>query len=278
MTATQHHTDGFHFEGSLAVIGGGRMGEAIIGGLIAGGVITADAITVADPTAARRADLESRFGVTCVADGTGALPADVVIVAVKPQVMDEVLGELSARLAASLVVSIAAGVSSARIEALLPVGTAVVRVMPNTPALVGEGMSVVSGGSETTAEQVDLVRALFATFGRAIVLDERHQNAATAISGSGPAYFALVIDALARAGVRHGLSRDIAQALAVQTMRGTAELIELADTDPSQLIDGVSSPGGTTIAAIEVLEAHAVRAAFAQAVSANIERAEELGL
>lgn len=273
-----HHTDGLHFEGSLAVIGGGRMGEAIVGGLIASGIIHAERITVADPSVERRSDLAKRFGVSAVADGASALPADVTLIAVKPQVIDDVVTALSKQLGGSLVVSIAAGVSSARLESLLPDATAVVRVMPNTPALVGEGMSVVSGGSEATAEQVDLVRALFAALGQAIVLDERYQDAATAISGSGPAYFALVIDALARAGVRQGLTRDIAQKLAVQTMRGTAELIDATGVQPSDLIDGVSSPGGTTIAALEALEAHAVRAAFADAVAANVLRAKELGL
>jgi len=272
-----HHTDGFRFEGSLAVIGGGRMGEAIVGGLIASGIIDARRITVADPSAERRADLAERFGVSTVADGALALPADVALVAVKPQVIDAVVATLSSNLEGSLVISIAAGVSSARLEALLPDGTAVVRVMPNTPALVGEGMSVVSGGTEATAEQVDLVRALFAAIGDALVLDERYQDAATAISGSGPAYFALVVDALALAGVRQGLPRDVAQALAVQTMRGTAELITGTGVHPAALIDGVSSPGGTTIAALEALEARAVRSAFAEAVAANVKRAKELG-
>jgi len=272
-----HHTDGARFEGSLAVIGGGKMGEAIVGGLIASGIIEAARITIVEPAAQRRADLAKRFAVATVGEGADALPADVVILAVKPQVIDSVTTALSEKLASTLVISIAAGVSSARLEALLPDSSAVVRVMPNTPALVGEGMSVVSGGSNPTAEQVDLVRALFAALGEAIVLDERHQDAATAISGSGPAYFALVIDALSRAGVRHGLPRNVAQALAVQTMRGTAELLDSTGTSPSDLMDGVSSPGGTTIAALEVLEARAVRAAVADAVSANVARAKELG-
>jgi len=271
------HIDGFHFEGTLCVVGGGRMGEAIIGGLIGSGIIEPGRVTVAEPSVDRRTDLTDRLGVVTVADGASALPADVVILAVKPQVIDAVVTQLSAHLAGSLVVSIAAGMSSARLEALLPDATAVVRVMPNTPALVGEGMSVISGGTEATAEQVDLVRALFAALGEAVVLDERYQDAATALSGSGPAYFALVVDALARAGVRQGLPRDIAQALVVQTMRGTAELIDGTGVHPSELMDGVSSPGGTTIAALEVLESRAVRAAFADAVSANVKRAKELG-
>lgn len=268
--------DGFRYEGTLAVVGGGRMGEAIVAGLLDSGTVAARSVTVADPNPARREELGA-LGVNTVANATEALPADVALIAVKPQVADGVIEGLGPALASALVVSIVGGFSCARIESLLPAGTAVVRVMPNTPAMVGEGMAVVSGGGEASAEQVDLVRALFAQVGRAIVLEERYQNAATAVSGSGPAYFALVIDALARAGVRQGLPRDVAQALAVQTMRGTAELIESGNTHPEALIDAVCSPGGTTIAAIEVLESRAVRAAFADAVAANVRRSQELG-
>lgn len=270
-------TQEFHFQGTLAVIGGGRMGEAIVSGLIAAGHVDAGKVVIAEPNSARRDELTASHGVRCVADGLDALPADVALIAVKPQVADAVIGGLAGKIGASLVVSIVAGFSSARLESLMPSGTAVVRVMPNTPATVGEGMAVVSGGSETTAEQVDLVRELFAGIGRAVVIDERYQNAATAISGSGPAYFALVIDALARAGVRQGLPRDIAQLLAVQTMLGTARMIDETGMHPEVLIDGVSSPGGTTIAAIEALEAHGLRAAFAEAVAANVARSKELG-
>jgi pyrroline-5-carboxylate reductase len=149
--------------------------------------------------------------------------------------------------------------------------------MPNTPAMVGAGMAVVSGGGEAGAEQVETVRALFAKLGAAIAIDERHQNAATAISGSGPAYFALVVDALARAGVAAGLPRTVSQSLAIQTMRGTAELLDATGQHPEALIDGVASPGGTTISAINALEANGVRAAFGEAVRAAVGRAEELG-
>lgn len=269
--------DGFNYTGTVAIIGGGRMGEAILAGLIASGTMNAAQITVAEPSSSRREALVAAHGVRCVADGTDAFPADVTLLAVKPQVAESVISSLAEKLGGSLTISIIAGFSTARIESLLPGGSAVVRAMPNTPALVGEGMAVVSGGSDTTLEQVDLVRALFAQIGRAVVLDEHYQNAATAISGSGPAYFALVIDALARAGVRHGLPRDVAQSLAVQTMRGTALMIEQTGMHPSELIDGVSSPGGTTIASIEALEAGGLRSAFAEAVAANIARSKELG-
>jgi pyrroline-5-carboxylate reductase len=263
--------------GTLAVIGGGRMGEAIIGGLVGSGAFSADSITVAEPSAARRDELANSFGVRTVVDGSEALPADTVILAVKPQVIDDVAAHLSAGLAGSLVVSIAVGVSCARLEAVLPSECAVVRVMPNTPALVGEAMSVISGGSEATLDQVEFVRAIFGRLGSAIVLDERHQDAAAAISGSGPAYFALVVDALARAGVRQGLPRDVAQLLATQTMRGTAAMLAETGMHPESLVDGVASPGGTTIAAVEALEARALRSAFAEAVAAAVGRAKELG-
>lgn len=269
-------SDGLRFEGTLTVVGGGRMGEAIVRGLLGASVVEPEFVTIIEPSAARRDEL-AELGVALVADSSGGLSADVVLLAIKPQVAEQVVTALSPQLGASLVVSIVAGFSSARLESLLPAGTAVVRVMPNTPAMVGEGMAVVSGGAEATETQVDLVRALFAEIGRAVVLDERYQDAATAISGSGPAYFALVVDALARAGVRQGLPRDVAQLLAVQTMRGTAELIESSGMHPEALIDGVSSPGGTTIAAIEALEARGVRSAFAEAVAANVARAKELG-
>jgi pyrroline-5-carboxylate reductase len=269
--------DGFRFEGTMTVVGGGRMGEAIVAGLLKSGVVSAGSITIAEPNAERREALAASLGVTCVSGGELALPADVALVAVKPQIAEAVLSGLSAGLADALVVSIVAGFTCAHLESLLPTGTAVVRVMPNTPAMVGEGMAVISGGNEATEEEIDLVRALFATVGRAVVIDERYQNAATAISGSGPAYFALVVDALSRAGVGQGLPRDVAQMLAIQTMRGTAELLDESGQHPEELVDGVSSPGGTTIAAIERLEAGGLRAAFAEAVAANVKRAEELG-
>lgn len=265
-------------KGTLAVIGGGRMGEAIIGGLVAADAYAPDSITVAEPSAARRETLQASHRVRVVADGRDALPADIVLLAVKPQVMDLVVRSLADALTpGTLVVSIAAGITCARLESLVPAGTAVVRVMPNTPALVRQGMAVVSGGKETTAEQVEAVREMFAAIGEAIVLDERYQDAATAISGCGPAYVAIFIDALARAGVRQGLTRDVAQALAVQTLRGTVELLEKTGQHPEQLVDGVASPGGSTIAAVEQLEAGGFRSAISAAVEAAVKRSKELG-
>lgn len=274
---TEVTPDSHHYEGTLAVIGGGRMGEAIVGGLISAGVIRPEKVCVVDPSAERREAVATATGVRVAETAADALPADIVLVAVKPQVIDAVLTDLRALLGDSLVVSIAAGITCARIESLLPAGTAVVRVMPNTPALVRMGMAVVSGGTEATAEQIETVRALFASIGEALVIEERYQDAASAISGSGPAYFALVIDALARAGVSQGLSRETAQVLAVQTMSGTAHLIDSTGQHPEALIDAVTSPGGTTIAALGVLERRSVRSAFTEAVAAAVHRSKELG-
>jgi len=263
----------------LAVIGGGRMGEVIIGGLLAAGSFAAGDIVVAEPDDARREAMAATHGVRVVPDGREAVDgAGTVLLAVKPQVIDDVVRELSGALGPdALVVSIAAGITTARLESLLPAGSAVVRVMPNTPALVRAGMAVVSGGSGASTEQVDDVRDLFAAVGDAIVIDERQQDAATAISGSGPAYVAILVDALARAGVRHGLSRDVAQRLAVQTLRGTAELLDGTGQHPEALADAVASPGGTTIAAIEQLESNGFRSSIGAAVSAAVKRAKELG-
>ena len=269
-----------HIAGELAVVvGGGRMGEAIVAGLLASGTLSGDRIVVVEPDEARCRTLNAAHAVKCVTHVVEAIAeANIVLLAVKPQVVDSVTADIAERLRpGTLVVSIAVGVTCARLESHLPAGTPVVRVMPNTPAMVREGMSVVSGGSEATAEHVDLVRVMFSALGRAVVLDERYQDAAAAISGSGPAYAAAFVDALARAGVRHGLPRDVAQMLAVQTLRGTMTLLETTGQHPQQLVDAVTSPGGTTIAALEAMEARGFRTAVADGVTAAVKRAKELG-
>ncbi|PKQ29264.1 MAG: pyrroline-5-carboxylate reductase [Actinobacteria bacterium HGW-Actinobacteria-10] len=263
---------------AFTVIGGGRMGEAIVKGLIDSGTVAAGAFTIVEPDAARRQALSSAYGVACTNDGMEAVKgAEIVLLAVKPQIIDDVVSSLASGMGQALVISIAAGISCARLESQLGTGSRVVRVMPNTPAMVGSGMSVVSAGSEASSADMDMVVRLFSAIGEAIALDERYQDAATAISGSGPAYVALFIDALARAGVRQGLSRDVAEALARQTLAGTVDLLEGTGMHPQQLIDGVSSPGGTTIAAIEALEAGGFRTSVSAAVSAAVKRSKELG-
>lgn len=263
---------------SLAIIGGGRMGEAIAAGLITSGTIDPASMVVVEPAEARRTVFE-RMGMRAVADGHDDLVlADAVLLAVKPQVIDVAVAHYADDLAPdTLVISIAAGITTARLEALLTPGTPVVRVMPNTPAMVGEGMAVVSGGSVATDEHVERVRALFEAVGDALVLDEAQQDAATAISGSGPAYMALFVDALAEAGAAQGLDRATAERLAVRTLGGTAALLEASGMTPAELIAGVSSPGGTTVAALQVLEGGGLRQTVATAVEAAVRRAKELG-
>jgi pyrroline-5-carboxylate reductase len=254
------------------------MGEAIVAGLVGSGSLEASQIVVAEPSHARRVQLASAYGVSTVSDGSEAVAgADTVMIAVKPQVIEPVVTALAPFLADALVISIAAGVTCARLESLLPAGTPLVRVMPNTPALVGAGMSVVSGGAEATHEQIALVADLFGCIGEVVVLDEHLLDACTAISGCGPAYMALVVDALANAGECEGLPREIAQMLALVTMRGTVELIEKTGETPEAIIDAVSSPGGATIAAMGELNGHGVPAAFAAAVRAARVRSRELG-
>lgn len=262
----------------LAIIGGGRMGEAIAAGLVSSGTLEPASIAVVEPAEARR-DVFERHGMHTAADGHGIVAvADTVLFAVKPQVIDAVVAHYADDLALStVVVSIAAGITTARLEALLAPGTPVVRVMPNTPAMVGEGMAVVSGGCAATAAHVERVRALFEAVGEAEVLDEPSQDAATAISGSGPAYVALLVDALAEAGAAQGLDRATAERLAVQTFKGTAVMLEKSGISPLELIAGVSSPGGTTVAALEVLDEGGMRRIVASAVEAAVRRAKELG-
>lgn len=263
----------------IAVIGGGRMGEAIVAGWLAAGRAEAGSVTVAEPVVPRCEVLRDTYGVDCVGDPASAVSgAGIVVLAVKPQVLDAVVDSLASALPRdAVVVSIAAGVTLARLAARLPEGQPLVRVMPNTPAMVGRGMSVVSGGPDATPEQVTFVCGLFAALGDAVVVDERHQDAAAAISGSGPAYVATFIDALARAGVRQGLPRDVAQSLAVATVAGTAELLTRTGMHPEELVDAVCSPGGTTIAALEAFESGGFRAAVAAGVAAAVSRAKELG-
>lgn len=261
----------------LAVIGGGKMGEAIVAGMLSAGVVGREHVVVAEPSESRRRKLQETLDLNCVeCAGQAVDGATIVLLAVKPQVIEEVVSGISGRTGDALVLSIAAGITCSRLEALLPVATPVVRVMPNAPVMAGQGMSVISGGTHATDRQIEQVGELFGSVGKSVVLPESFQDVATAISGCGPAYVAIVIDSLARAGVRHGLSKDIAQLLAVQTIRGTIDLLEKTGMHPGELVDVVASPGGVTAAAIEVLEASGVRKAFAATVTAAIGRSREL--
>jgi pyrroline-5-carboxylate reductase len=263
----------------IAFLGGGNMAEALIKGLIASGTAKADQILVTDPSADRREHLRKTYGVIILktnADAAGE--AGVVILSVKPQVIEKVVGEISAKIdAAKLVISIAAGVGLAKIEKALKDGSRVVRVMPNTPALVLAGAAALAGGKHATAADLALAQGIFQSVGRAVLVEEKLMDAVTGLSGSGPAYVFMIIDALSDAGVKAGLPRPLALELAAQTVFGSAKMVLETSEHPAKLRDMVTSPGGTTIEGLHALEKGKLRATLMNAVEAATARSRELG-
>ncbi|ROP43298.1 pyrroline-5-carboxylate reductase [Pseudokineococcus lusitanus] len=261
---------------SVAVLGAGTMGEAVLAGVLRGGWAAEDVVAVVRRPE-RAAELEERHGVRCVPLAEGAA-RDVLVVAVKPQQLDALLADAAAHVRpGSLVVSVAAGVTTARLAAALPDGVAVVRAMPNTPALVGEGVTALSPAPGTDPARVDLARRLLAGAGDVVDVPEASQDAATAVSGSGPAYVLLVLEALVEAGVHAGLPRATASRLATGTLAGTAALVQRTGEHPSLLREKVTSPGGTTAAGLRKLDDAGVRAAVLAAVEAARDRSRALG-
>ncbi|WP_433601131.1 pyrroline-5-carboxylate reductase [Nocardia sp. CA-135953] len=265
----------------VAVIGGGRIGEALIAGLLESGRAAKDLVVV--ETHADRAELiGDRFGVRVTDSIADAIVgADVLVIAVKPGDVDTVSSQLGkAELDADrdqILVSLAAGVPTARLENKLPAGFPVVRVMPNTPMLVGQGMSVLAPGRYARPEQLAQVTELLAAVGKVATVTEAQMDAVTAVSGSGPAYFFLVVEAMVDAGVALGLTRDVATELVVQTMLGSAALLESSGQTAAELRAAVTSPAGTTAAAVRELERGGVRSAFFEALHAAKQRSAEQG-
>ncbi|BDH55614.1 pyrroline-5-carboxylate reductase [Tsukamurella sp. PLM1] len=263
---------------NIALIGGGRIGEALLGGLIAAGHAPGT-LAVTEPHAGRAAELAERYGVRTSETVGGAVDgAGLVVIAVKPDVVAAVLPDVAAALRPGAVVaSVAAGVPTTTYEAALPGGTPVVRVMPNTAMLVGRSMSGISGGRDATEAHVALVRGVMEAVGQAIVVPEAKLDALTALSGSGPAYAFLVAEAMIDAGVDLGLTRDQATTLATHTIAGAGALMVETSMSPVELRAAVTSPGGTTAAAIRELEKNGLRPAFYAATRACAERSAELG-
>ncbi len=260
----------------LAVIGAGVMGEALVSGLLRAGW-SSEAIVVADRRDFRRAEMTAAHGIRATGNAEAAAEADTVILVVKPQDVGAVLPEIAPVLRpGTLVVSLCAGVTTAQLERHLPDGTAVVRVMPNTPALVGEGMAAVSAGSSASEDDVAHAMELMTALGKAITVPEAYQDAVTAISGSGPAYLFFVVEAMIDAGVLLGLPRDISSTLVQQTVFGSAKLLVESGQHPTVLREQVTSPGGTTAAALRQLEDHKVKAAFLTAIEAARDRSRAL--
>jgi pyrroline-5-carboxylate reductase len=263
---------------TVAFIGAGNMAGALIRGLIGTGTVPADRIIAADPDRARLDALGSELGVRTAEDNAQALrSADVVVLATKPQVFPSVLPALGASLRPdALVVSIAAGISTKIIEGSLPAGARVVRTMPNTPALVGVGATAIAGGKHATDADLALVETLFQSVGLCVRVPESQIDAVTGLSGSGPAYVFAMIEALRDAGVREGLSEETSLQLAAQTVLGAARLLFEQNEPPETLRERVTSPGGTTRAGLDALEASGFAEVLAGAVRAATRRSNEL--
>jgi pyrroline-5-carboxylate reductase len=257
----------------LLIVGGGSMGSALVGGLITGGWAPATDLAVSDPDPEARRRLAERHPGLEVVDAP--VTADSALLAVKPDVAEPVLRTL-AGVGIRRVLSIVAGLSTARLEAALRPGDVVVRAMPRTPAL-GAGVAGMSGGSAATADDLEWAEGILRSVGEVVRLPERHLDAVTAVSGSGPAYVFLVAEALIDAGVTAGLTRGVSRQLVVGTMLGAARMMAESDDEPGALRAAVTSPGGTTSAAVRTLEFQGVRSAFIEAVAAATERSRQLG-
>lgn len=262
----------------IGFLGGGAMGGAIISGLTAGGAVPARNLYVSDLNIERLELLKSSLNINILSHNREVVRlADVVILALKPGVVLSALREAAAELRpGQTVISIAAGISLSALEEAAGGGAAVIRVMPNTPSLVGEGASAVCAGSRAGSADVARALAIFNAVGRAVEVAEAVMDAVTGLSGSGPAYMFVILEALADAGVRMGISRDVATLLAAQTMLGAAKMLLESGRHPGQLKDMVTTPGGTTIEGLYALEVNGLRGALMEAVEAATRRSGEL--
>jgi pyrroline-5-carboxylate reductase len=261
----------------LAIFGGGKIGEALVSGLLRG-ERTPDDIVVCEKHGERAGHLAATYGVQTPDVATAVGTARTLLLAVKPQDIDALLAELRPVIGPQhLVVSVAAGITTAHIEGRLADGIPVVRCMPNTPALVDQAMTAVSAGAHATEEHLATAQSLLGAVGRVVRVPESQLDAVTALSGSGPAYFFFLVEAMIDAGILLGLPRALAAELIVQTAIGSAVMLRDSGEHPVQLREAVTSPGGTTIAAIRELEIHGVRAALLAAIEAACLRSRELG-
>lgn len=262
----------------LGFLGCGKMATALVGGVLDAGICGPDAVVLSDCAPAAVDALVKKTGAgRAVGNHALATVADALVLCVKPADALDALRAVDGALEGKLVVSIVAGLSIAKLEEAAGPGVRVVRVMPNTPALIGKGAAAFARGSTASEEDAALVSKIFSAVGKAVEVKESLMDAVTGLSGSGPAYVYLVIEALADGGVRMGLPRELALELAAQTVAGAAGMALATGLHPAVLKDQVTSPGGTTIAGLHELEAAAVRSAFINAVGAAAERSRELG-
>jgi len=263
----------------LGMIGGGVMGEALLSRLISQKIYQPTEVIVGEKSAERRDYLAQQYGVSVTDDNqVVAQQVSTLLLAIKPQVFAAVTAELAASPLASapLIISILAGVSLSQLETAFP-QLPVIRAMPNTPATVGAGMTAFTSGSLASARDKQTAQQLFSAVGEVVEVSETLMDAVTGLSGSGPAYVALLVEALSDGGVAAGLPRALATQLALQTVRGTVQLLQETKIHPAELKDRVTSPGGTTIAGVTELERGGFRAALMAAVQAAAERSQELG-
>lgn len=264
---------------SLAVLGCGTMGQAILGGLLATGVLEPAHATASVRSAKRAESVRAKLGIRVYRDNVSAVrDAQVVVLAVKPQIAREVLQdpELVAALADKVVISICAGVTLAQLDALVP-GAVLMRAMPNTPCVIREGMTVVCPGPRATDKHLGLAESIFGAVGRVRVLEEKHLDAVTGLSGSGPAFVCVILESLADGGVMMGLPRDVAVELAAQTMQGAARLVLETGLHPAALKDQVTTPAGCTIAGLLTMEDRGIRSTLARTIEEATRVASGLG-
>ncbi len=266
-------------EKTIGFLGAGNMAEALVRGLVQGGVVAPEKIIASGPRGERMAELAETYRIETTTDNAAlAKQADILVLAVKPQILERVVREIASSIGPhTLIISVAAGVDTAAIESHLPSGARVVRAMPNTPALVRAAATAISRGRHATEADLREAKTIFDAVGLTIVLDESQLDAVTGLSGSGPAYIFLILEALADAGVKVGLSRRSAQRLAAQTVMGSAKLLLDTDEHPGRLKDMVTSPGGTAIAGLHTLEEGGLRTTLINAVETATKRARELG-
>ena len=260
----------------IGFIGGGNMASAIVGGLVKSGFINSGDIFVSDKDVSKISALES-LGVNVSSDNTKTVTkADIIIFAVKPNILPLVLNETKEYLSEKLVVSIAAGTMIRDIETIIGNDKKIVRVMPNTPAQVNCGMAVICPNHNADSDDKDAVCKIFDAVGSSIILDEKYINAATALHGSSPAYIYMLIDAMANSGVKYGIPKEISLMLVSKAVEGSAKMVSETKIHPSKLCDNVCSPGGTTIEAVNVLEECGFKSAVQKAIDACVKKAEEM--
>lgn len=262
----------------IAILGAGKIGEALLAGLLSSGEHEPSDIMASDRRAERLVELSERFGIETTADNSeGVRHGSIIVIAVKPQDIGELLADIGSSVTTEqTIVSVAAGITTRSIEERIDAPAPVVRVMPNAPMTVHEGIAGLAPGAHAGEKDLAIAERLLGCVGSTVRVPEHMMDAVTAVSGSGPAYFALLAESMIEAGILLGLSRDISTDLVVQTMYGTAKMLRDEGMHPVELREAVTSPGGTTIAAIRELEQAGVRAAFLNAITAALERGKEL--